>query len=280
MASALCEAELGGTPRSSPSYEASRDLNGDGRTTSSPISPGSNAPAPGSAFCGPSGCPVQRLAVRAGARLRPLRPRAAARLLDRGRRGRRPARARRPLRRGLLRAVAATADCTRTWRFSSNAPENPPDRRAGARRAARRRSRRRSPPPTPRRRRSPAGRSGGCRARARSRSAPGRASSPRSRPSASRGSPSSRSPSTTGPRPRACSSASPSATVRSPSPPASRALPAAPTSWRSPTAPLPPGSPAATARSTIKVDGQRQGMLSLAGSTKALRGALADCLEF
>ena len=30
----------------------------------------------------------------------------------------------------------------------------------------------------------------------------------------------------------------------------------------------------------IKVDGEPQGILSLAGSTKSLRGALADCHKF
>ena len=192
--------------------------------------------------------------------------------------GRAAARARRPLRRQPTAASADGADCTRTWRFASNAPDEPPvDAAAGGRsRPPRRRPRRR-------RRCRPAGRCGGC---------PG--SSPVAlgaghrqhrlarRPSASPGSPSWRV--TFHERPAA------DERRRSASPSAEGALEAAAgfeqTAGGAYVVAL-ADSPLAgrlggrdTRGRASRVDGGPQGELSLAGSTKALRGALEDCHGF
>ena len=81
---------------SSPSYEAARDLNGDGRPDFVTDLAGLECAGAWDALCSGARLPGQRLALGARRRPRPLRPRPAARLLDRGGRGRRPPRASSP----------------------------------------------------------------------------------------------------------------------------------------------------------------------------------------
>ncbi len=59
-----------------------------------------------------------------------------------------------------------------------------------------------------------------------------------------------------------------------------RRPPAAPSSYRSPTAPLASRLGGRDTSVAVTVDGRPEGTLSLAGSTKALRGALEACHGF
>ena len=120
-ASAACQA-AGGTPRILPGYEDSRDLNGDGRPDFITDLAGLECAGSWEALCKASGCPVTLwLSSASGGHDRfdigPLRGFSIAEG-D-----------------GLPAMVArydaancgteAVADCTRTWRFASNAPETP-----------------------------------------------------------------------------------------------------------------------------------------------------------
>ena len=112
--------------------------------------------------------PGDRLAVAGRRRLRPLRPRPPRRLRRRGRRGRCPRSS--PATHGVYCGDSTRrADCTRTWRFTRTRPRSRRSTRAAAARQAAPAPRRR--PPTERRRCRPAGPSAGCRGRARSPSA-------------------------------------------------------------------------------------------------------------
>ena len=118
-ASAVCTA-LGGTPRIVAGYETSRDLNGDG--TGDYVTDLSRLECEGawSAFCGPSGCPVTAwLSHPDGFERFDLGRLQGFELVDGD----------------PLPALVASYDavycgesldgCTRTWRFASNAPEMP-----------------------------------------------------------------------------------------------------------------------------------------------------------
>lgn len=119
-AAAACTA-LGGTPAILDGYETTRDLNGDGADDFVTDLARLECAGAWSAFCGPSGCPVAAWLSRAGGferfdlgRLRGFE------IVDGT-----------PLPALLARydAVycgAALEGCTRTWRFTSNAPEEPP----------------------------------------------------------------------------------------------------------------------------------------------------------
>ena len=63
-------------------------------------------------------------------------------------------------------------------------------------------------------------------------------------------------------------------------PPGSRAPPAAPTWCRWPTAALAARLAGRDSEVAVSVDGRPEGILSLAGSTRALRGALEECHDF
>ncbi len=121
---AQCSAQ-GGTPQILDSYDVARDLNGDGRPDFVTDLAGLECAGAWGAFCSASGCPVT---VWLSA------PSSSHERFDLG-----------PLRgyavgdadaSGLPGLVArydvancgpdATADCTRTWRFVSNAPDTPP----------------------------------------------------------------------------------------------------------------------------------------------------------
>ena len=116
---AVCAA-LGGTPKIVAGYETSRDLNGDG--TGDYVTDLSRLECEGawSAFCGPSGCPVTAWLSRPGGFERFDLGRLQGFELVDGE---------------PLPALVASYDavycgqsldgCTRTWRFASNAPEMP-----------------------------------------------------------------------------------------------------------------------------------------------------------
>lgn len=118
-ASAVCAA-LGGTPHIVDGYETSRDLNGDG--TGDYVTDLSRLECEGawSAFCGPSGCPVTAWLSHPGGFERFDLGRLQGFELADGE---------------PLPALVAHYDavycgqsldgCTRTWRFTSNAPEQP-----------------------------------------------------------------------------------------------------------------------------------------------------------
>jgi hypothetical protein len=123
-ASAACQA-AGGTPRILPGYEVARDLNGDGRPDFLTDLAGLECAGAWDTLCTARGCPVTAWlsAPTAGHdrfELGPLRG-FSVREDDTG---------------GLPAVVTlhdaadcgpeATGDCTRTWRFTSNAPDTPP----------------------------------------------------------------------------------------------------------------------------------------------------------
>ena len=124
-ASAACQA-AGGTPRDPARLRGlARPQRRRPRRTSSPTSPASSAPAPGTRSAAARGCPVSVwLSAPGGGHdrfdLGPLRGFS----IGEGEAG------------GLPAVVAlydvadcgpdASTDCTRTWRFSSNAPDTPP----------------------------------------------------------------------------------------------------------------------------------------------------------
>lgn len=122
-ATAVCTG-LGGTPRILDDYETIRDLNGDGREDFLTDLAHLECAGAWSAFCGDSGCPVTAWLSAPGdgyerfdlGRLRSF-------TIEEGT-GALPA---------LVARYAAAAcgqegsdECTRTWRFASNAPEEPP----------------------------------------------------------------------------------------------------------------------------------------------------------
>lgn len=121
-AAALCQA-AGGTPRILPGYDAAHDLNGDGRPDFVTDLARLECAGAWDALCTGSGCPVSVWLSAPDGRhdrfdLGPLR---GVRFVEGD---------------GLPGLVAlydvancgqdATADCTRTWRFTSNAPDTPP----------------------------------------------------------------------------------------------------------------------------------------------------------
>jgi hypothetical protein len=123
-ASAACQA-AGGTPRILPGYETSRDLNGDGRADFVTDLAGLECAGAWDTLCTGRGCPVTVwLSEPAGGHVRfdlgPLRGFSLAE----GEEGALPALV--ALHDAADCGADATSDCTRTWRFASNAPETPP----------------------------------------------------------------------------------------------------------------------------------------------------------
>lgn len=119
-ASAACTA-LGGTPRIVAGYETTRDLNGDGADDFVTDLSRLECAGAWSAFCGPSGCPVTAWLSSPGGPERFDLGRLLGFEIEDG---------------APLPALVARYDavycgesldgCTRTWRFASNAPETPP----------------------------------------------------------------------------------------------------------------------------------------------------------
>jgi hypothetical protein len=121
-AAALCQA-AGGTPRILPDYEVTRDLNGDGRPDFVTDLARLECAGAWDALCIGRGCPVSAWLSEPGGShdrfdLGPLRgfhltegeePPALVASYDAADCG-----------------LEATEGCTRTWRFTSNAPETPP----------------------------------------------------------------------------------------------------------------------------------------------------------
>lgn len=119
-ASAACTA-LGGTPRILDGYEQARDLNGDGHDDF--VTDLSRLECAGAwgAFCGPSGCPVTAWLSR---------PDGSFDRFDLGRLDGFAIEDGAPLpavvaRYGAVYCSDSLEGCTRTWRFASNAPEEP-----------------------------------------------------------------------------------------------------------------------------------------------------------
>ncbi len=119
-ASAVCSA-LKGEPRILDGYEVIRDLNGDGRDDFVTDLARLECAGAWSAFCGPSGCPVTAWLSR---------PDGSFDRFDLGRLDSFEIADGTPLPAVVARYAAAYCgdsrdDCTRTWRFASNAPETP-----------------------------------------------------------------------------------------------------------------------------------------------------------
>lgn len=120
-ASAVCIA-LNGTPRILAGYERSLDLNGDGREDYVTDLSHLECADAWSAFCGPSGCPVSAWLSRSDGEFdRFDLGRLTAYRID----------ADGPLPALVARYAASYCgespdECTRTWRFDSNAPTEPP----------------------------------------------------------------------------------------------------------------------------------------------------------
>jgi hypothetical protein len=117
---ALCR-EQGGTPEILPDYQLVRDLNGDGRADFLTDIAGLQCAGAWGALCGAGGCPVSAWLSESGGHVRfdfgDLRdfevrdggslPEVVARY-------------------DPARCGEGTEECTRTWRFATNAPEEPP----------------------------------------------------------------------------------------------------------------------------------------------------------
>jgi hypothetical protein len=117
---AACTA-LGGTPKIVAGYEQSRDLNGDGVDDFVTDFARLECAGAWSAFCGPSGCPVTAWLSRGGGFDRFDLGRLLGFEIEDGT----------PLPALVARYDAVYCgesldECTRTWRFTSNAPEQPP----------------------------------------------------------------------------------------------------------------------------------------------------------
>ena len=130
-ASAVCIA-LEGTPRILEGYEQARDLNGDGHDDFVTDLSRLECAGAWSAFCGPSGCPVTAWLSRSdGGFDRFELGRLDGFTIEDGA----------PLptlvaRYAVVYCGDSRDDCTRTWRFDSNAPEEPPIDAAGGAEAA------------------------------------------------------------------------------------------------------------------------------------------------
>ena len=263
-------------------YRVTRDLNGDGVDDFLTDLARLECGGAWSAFCGSSGCPVTAWLSEPGgghARFE------LGRLL-----GLRAPRRRAAPRRSSPATPRPSApatdveDCTRTWTFASNSPETPPIDPPPEPRAAEPAA---APEPTPAepRRRPPLRRSGGRRLDA----APGAGVEPGGARHGGVGNIASLAAFclsgepflavTFHERPEAEGAAlgfafSDGAVRR---PPATRRPRAAPSSSRWRTARSPRGWRAATARSRSASTAPPEGTLSLAGSTRAIRGALEGC---
>ncbi len=120
-ASALCTA-LGGTPGILDGYMRSLDLNGDGRADFLTDLARLECEGARAVFCGPSGCPVAAwLSEPDGSHSRFDLGRMLGFTIGDG--DPPPLVARYP---AISCGPDAAADCTRTWRFTTNAPDQPP----------------------------------------------------------------------------------------------------------------------------------------------------------
>ena len=275
QAAALCRA-LGGTPVILDRYEPARDLNGDGRDDFVTDLAGLRMHRRLERLLRLRAAARSRAWLsRARRRLRPLRLRPPRRLRDRA--------TARPLPAGVAHYHGTYCDDdSRIGADPAPAPGSSPATRPRSRRstpdAGRRaggRRRRRADPAGAGRRLDAAPGAGVEPGRARRRH---RRPSPRSPASASQGQPflARHLPRAAGGRQRHARLRLQPGRARSRRPASSRP-PAAPTSWRSPTARSPRRLAGRDTEVAVSVDGAAQGILSLAGSTKALRGALEDC---